>query len=52
LIEALKAAVDIYVEQHHSERDEQGHMLNRTSGDWHRGHLLLHRQLLDSAIEQ
>jgi len=26
--------------------------LNRTSGDWHRGHLLLHRQLLDSAIEQ
>ena len=27
-------------------------LLNRTSGDWHRGHLLLHRQLLDSAIEQ
>src|SRR5215471_8359926 len=26
--------------------------LNRTLGDWHRGHLLLHRRLLDSSIEQ
>jgi hypothetical protein len=26
--------------------------LNQTLGDWHRGHLLLHRQLVDSAIEQ